>query len=99
MLFLFEVRLYSNLLKRSTLPRPPDRQRQPGSLYIHEKSLAVRAEGSAREFFALITREDVFREIENLPIPRQASQVLFTVSVFTKNQAAVRADADIVRHI
>src|SRR5215510_12105836 len=96
---LFVTALYGSRLQRPPLPRPPDRQRHTRSLYIDEKRLAVGAECGARELFVLITRQDVFREIEDLPIPRQASHVLFIVSVFTKDQAAVRTDADVIRHV
>jgi hypothetical protein len=96
---LFVTAPYGSRLQRAPLPRPPDRQRHPLSLYVDEKRMAVGAEGGARELFALITRQDVFREIEDLPVPRQASHVLFIVSVFANDQAAVRADADVIRHV
>jgi hypothetical protein len=47
---------YGPRLQRHPLPRPPDRQRHPRSLYVDEKRPAVGAEGAARELFALITR-------------------------------------------
>src|SRR4029453_16118480 len=63
---LFVTAPYGPRLQRPPLPRPPDRQRHPRSLYVDEKRPAVWAEGGARELFALITRQDVFREAELL---------------------------------
>src|SRR5262245_14053984 len=86
-------------LQRAPLPRPPDRQRHSRSLYVAEERLAVGAEGCAGELFALIARQDIFRAIEDLPLPRQASHVLLIVSVFANDQTAVRANAEVIRHV
>src|SRR5262249_20406447 len=46
---------------------PPNRQRQSRSLNVDEQRLAVRAEGRARELFALVARQDVFANSKICP--------------------------------
>src|SRR4030095_8994656 len=86
-------------LQGATLPRPPDRQSYSRRLYVDEKRLAVGAEVRAGQLSALVSWHDVFRKIEDLPLSRQASHVLFIASVFANDQTAVRADAEVVRHV
>src|SRR5262245_54713610 len=90
---------YGVHLQRASLPRPPYRQRHSRRLNVGEERLAVGAECRACELFALEARQDVFRQIEDLPLPRQTSQVLFVASVLANDQSAMRADAEVVRHV
>ena len=57
-------------LLKTFLPWAPNRQCHSWRLDIDEERLAVRTEGYAGELFGLEARQNIFREIENLPVPR-----------------------------